>query len=84
MSYMHPYSASAATIWVGLTNFGNQARTLNYSEQSCICYQFRAHTPMYDHQPQYIANNNEAEIVMCAKIAMLLSDGCCCLSEYRQ
>jgi hypothetical protein len=67
MSDMHPFSASAATIWMGVTNVGNEAKPLKYSEQSCICYQFRAHAPMYDHRPQYIANNNKAEIVMCAQ-----------------
>jgi hypothetical protein len=68
------------TIKVGMTNVGNQARPLKYSEQSCICYQFRAHSPMYDHRPQYIANIDEAEIVVCAQHCQA-STGSCFLND---
>jgi len=52
---------------VGLTNVGNQARPLKYSEQICICSHSRAHALMHGHQPQHITNIDEAEIVMCAQ-----------------
>jgi hypothetical protein len=65
---------------VGLTKVGNQAKTLKYSEQSCICYQFRADAPMYGHRPQYKASYDKAEIVMHAQNCQA-STGSCFLND---
>ena len=46
-------SAVPVTIRVGLTNGGNQAEPLEYSEKSWISHQFRADALMYSHQPEY-------------------------------
>jgi hypothetical protein len=55
------------TIKVGLTEVGNQAKSLKYYEISFICYQFRADAPAYSHLPQYKAENDKAWIVMWAQ-----------------
>ena len=50
------------TIKVGQTKRGNQTERLKYSKRTISC-QFRADAPTYCHQPQYKADNDEAEIV---------------------
>ena len=64
--------AMPVTIKVGLTKAGNQAKPVTYSEKS-YPYQFRADAPIYGHWPQYKADNNAAEIVVCTQMP-----GCCC------
>jgi len=55
------------TIKVGLTEDGNQAKSLKYDEKIFICYQFRADAPTYSHPSQYQADNDEAGTVMWAQ-----------------
>ena len=65
--------AVSVTIKVGLTKAGNQAKPVTYSEKSCYSYQVRADALMYGHWPQYKADKNAAEIVVCTQMP-----GCCC------
>jgi hypothetical protein len=68
-----------ATIKVGLTEVGNQEKSMKYDEISFICYQFRAEGPTYSHLPQYKADNYEAGIVMWAQKCQVSAHDCCCL-----
>jgi len=40
------------TVKLGLTKVGNQAKSLKYSEKSCILYQFKADDQTYGHRPR--------------------------------
>jgi len=44
-----------ATIKLGVTEVGNQAKSMKYDEKSFICWQFRADAPTNSHLPHHKA-----------------------------
>ena len=74
--------AALRTVKLGLTKYGNQTKSLKYSEKkSCISYQFRADVRTYGHRPRFTADNAAAEAVLCAQKCQIAADGCCCLND---
>jgi len=74
--------AALRIVKLGLTKYGNQTKTLKFSEKkSCVSYQFRADVQTYGHRPRFTTNNAAAEAVLCAQKARLLPDGCYCLND---
>jgi hypothetical protein len=73
--YQRCILAVLQTVRLGLTKVGNQVKSLKYSENICISYQFRADVETYGHRPQYTADDT-AETDVCSKIP-----GCCCFID---